>query len=81
MARWFRSEDMAYVSIIVNEDAAHSCIADLGRLGTIQFTDLNPELTAFQRRYVTYMKRIDELERKLSFFGEQVIALFVGWGG
>lgn len=72
MARWFRSEDMAYVSIIVNEDAAHTCISDLGKLGMIQFTDLNPELTAFQRRYVAYIKRIDELERKLSFFGEEV---------
>lgn len=72
MAKWFRSEDMAYVSIIVNEDAAHTCISDLGKLGMIQFTDLNPELTAFQRRYVAYIKRIDELERKLSFFGEEV---------
>ncbi|CAN0445706.1 unnamed protein product, partial [Ectocarpus sp. 12 AP-2014] len=72
MARWFRSEDMAYVSIIVNEDAAHTCISDLGKLGMIQFTDLNPELTAFQRRYVAYIKRIDELERKLAFFGEEV---------
>lgn len=74
MARWFRSEDMAYVSIIVNEDAAHTCISDLGKLGMIQFTDLNPELTAFQRRYVAYIKRIDELERKLAFFGEEVRA-------
>lgn len=60
------------MSIIVNEDSAHSCISDLGKLGMIQFTDLNPELTAFQRRYVAYMKRIDELERKLNFFGEEV---------
>jgi V-type H+-transporting ATPase subunit a len=50
MATWFRSEDMTYVSIIVNEDAALSCISDLGKLGVIQFTDLNPELTPFQRR-------------------------------
>lgn len=63
---------MAYVSIIVNEDAAHTCISDLGKLGMIQFTDLNPDLTAFQRRYVAYIKRIDELERKLNFFGDEV---------
>lgn len=72
MARWFRSEDMAYVSIIVNEDAAHACISDLGKLGCVQFTDLNPDLTAFQRRYVAYMKRIDELERKTNFFRDEV---------
>ena len=29
---------------------------------------LNPDLTPFQRRFVTYVKRCDELERKLRFF-------------
>lgn len=41
MARWFRSEPMEYISLIVNEDAAHDCLADLGRLGVIQFTDVS----------------------------------------
>jgi V-type H+-transporting ATPase subunit a len=59
---------MEYISLIVNEDAAHDCLADLGKLGVIQFTDLNPDLTPFQRRYVSYVKRCDELERKLRFF-------------
>ena len=41
MARWFRSELMEYISIIVNEDAAHDCLADLGKLGVLQFTDVS----------------------------------------
>ena len=72
MARWFRSEPMEYISLIVNEDAAHDCLADLGRMGVIQFTDLNPDLTPFQRRYVSYVKRCDELERKLRFFHHEI---------
>ncbi len=40
MAKWFRSEPMEYISLIVNEDAAHDCLADLGNLGAIQFTDV-----------------------------------------
>ena len=40
MAKWFRSEPMEYISIIMNEDAAHDCLADLGNLGVIQFTDV-----------------------------------------
>jgi len=68
MAKWFRSEPMEYISLILNEDAAHDCLADLGKMGILQFTDLNPELTPFQRRYVSYVKRCDELERKLRFF-------------
>ena len=47
---------------------AHDCLADLGKLGAIQFTELNPNLTPFQRRYVSNVKRCDELERKLRFF-------------
>jgi len=63
---------MEYISLIVNEDAAHDCLADLGRLGCVQFTDLNPDLTPFQRRFVSYVKRCDELERKLRYFSNEI---------
>jgi V-type H+-transporting ATPase subunit a len=62
---------MEYISLIVNEDAAHDTLADLGKLSAIQFTDLNPDLTPFQRRYVSFVRRCDELERKLRFFGNE----------
>jgi len=41
-------------------------------MGVIQFTDLNPDLTPFQRRYVSYVKRCDELERKLRYFSTEI---------
>ncbi|KAJ0404793.1 hypothetical protein P43SY_003469 [Pythium insidiosum] len=66
--KWLRSEEMEYISLIVNEDAAHDCVQKLGGLGVMEFTDLNPELTPFQRRYVSYVKRCDEMERKLRYF-------------
>jgi vacuolar-type H+-ATPase subunit I/STV1 len=44
MAKWFRSEPMEYISLIMNEDAAHDCLADLGKLGVIQFTDVSHAL-------------------------------------
>ena len=40
MAKWFRSEPMEYISIIMNEDAAHECLSTLGNFGAIQFTDV-----------------------------------------
>ena len=56
MAKWFRSEPMEYISIIMNEDAAHDCLADLGKLGAIQFTDVSllppSRLWAMSRRTV-----------------------------
>jgi len=49
MSKWFRSEEMEYISIIVNEDAAHDCLADLGKLGVLQFTDVS-----YQRHLLLY---------------------------
>jgi hypothetical protein len=46
MSRWFRSEPMEYISLIVNEDAAHDCLADLGKLGVIQFTDVSRHIAS-----------------------------------
>lgn len=63
---------MTYVSIIFSEEAASSCIRELGTLGCIQFTDLNPELTPFQRRYVAFIKRCDEIERKIRYVNGEV---------
>lgn len=68
---------MEYVSLIVSEDAAHACIRELGQLGCVQFTDLNPDLTPFQRRYVAYIKRCDEIERKIRYVHAEVKKLGV----
>lgn len=72
MGTWWRSADMAFVSLIISEEAAAACIRELGVLGCIQFQDLNPELTPFQRRYVTYIKRCDEIERKVRYVAGEV---------
>jgi V-type H+-transporting ATPase subunit a len=74
MGSWWRSRDMKYVSLILSEDAAHECVHNLGELSALQFIDLNPEQTAFQRRYVNYVKRCDELERKLRFILKEIEA-------
>jgi V-type H+-transporting ATPase subunit a len=43
----------------------------------VQFTDLNPELTPFQRRYVAFIKRCDEIERKIRYVNGEVVKLGV----
>jgi V-type H+-transporting ATPase subunit a len=63
---------MTYVSLIMSEEAAPACIRELGILGCCQFTDLNPELTPFQRRFVAYIKRCDEIERKIRYINGEV---------
>ena len=77
MGSWWRSEEMTYVSLIMSEEAAPSFVRELGVLGCLQFADLNPELTPFQRRYVAYIKRCDEIERKIRYLNGEVKRLNV----
>ena len=63
---------MSYVSLILSEEAAPAAIRELGALGCFQFIDLNPELTPFQRRYVAFIKRCDEIERKIRYVHGEV---------
>lgn len=73
MSRSLSFSPRALCSLIVNEDAAHAVVSSLGKTGGIvQFLDLNPEATPFQRKFVSYVKRCDELERKLRYFHGQV---------
>ena len=78
MGSWWRSEEMTYVSIILAESAAPACINEIGSLGCMQFTDMTPELTPFQRRFVTNIKRCDELERKIRFVNGEIKKMDVG---
>lgn len=61
---------MDFLSIVVQEELAHACITELGKLGVLQLADLNPNKTAFQRRYVNEISRIDCVERKLRYIEE-----------
>ena len=43
--------------MILQSEAAYNCISELGELGLVQFVDLNPEVSAFQRKFVAEVKR------------------------
>jgi V-type H+-transporting ATPase subunit a len=68
MARWFRSEPMEYISLIVNEDAAHDCLADLGKLGVIQFSDVSSGLFKCKKKSLQTCRRLCDLADALLAF-------------
>uniref|UniRef100_A0A7R9Z4K4 V-type proton ATPase subunit a n=1 Tax=Chlamydomonas euryale TaxID=1486919 RepID=A0A7R9Z4K4_9CHLO len=68
----WRSQEMQLVQLMVPSEAAHDTVAALGSIGMLQFRDLNPEKSAFQRTYATQVKRCDEMGRKLRYLSEQV---------
>lgn len=63
---------MQLVQLIIPSEAAHPTVRELGEIGLVQFKDLNPEKSAFQRAYALQVKRCDEMARKLRFFKEQL---------
>ena len=65
--RMLRSEPMSFVQMIVQYDAARATVEELGNLGSIMFTDMNAGMNAFQRNFVSDLKRCDEVERHLRY--------------
>jgi V-type H+-transporting ATPase subunit a len=59
--------------LILQSEAAYQCVAKLGEIEAVQFLDSNPEMSAFQRKYVAEIKRCDELERILRYIKREAI--------
>ncbi|CAE1280311.1 ATPeV0A [Acanthosepion pharaonis] len=53
-------------------EAAYACVSELGELGLVQFRDLNPDVNAFQRKFVNEVRRCEEMERKLRFLEKEI---------
>ena len=63
---------MALCQLFLQSEAAYACVSELGELGLVQFRDLNPDTSAFQRKFVNEVRRCDEMERKLRFLEKEI---------
>lgn len=72
MGALFRSEEMTLCQLFLQSEAAYACVAELGELGLAQFRDLNPDVSAFQRKFVNEVRRCDEMERKLRYLEKEI---------
>uniref|UniRef100_A0AAR2LLD2 V-type proton ATPase subunit a n=1 Tax=Pygocentrus nattereri TaxID=42514 RepID=A0AAR2LLD2_PYGNA len=68
MGSMFRSEEVCLVQLFLQSGAAYHCVSELGELGIVEFRDLNPNVNAFQRKFVSEVRRCEELEKT---FGER----------
>uniref|UniRef100_A0A914ICX3 V-type proton ATPase subunit a n=1 Tax=Globodera rostochiensis TaxID=31243 RepID=A0A914ICX3_GLORO len=68
-----RSEPLKLCQLIVQRDAAYSCVVELGQYSLVQFKDLNHHLTTFQRTYVREVRRCAEIERCLRYLETEVV--------
>lgn len=61
----FRSEEMQLVQLIVPVEAAHDTVSDLGEVGLMQFRDLNPDKSTFQRTYANQVSGAKHCTRRM----------------
>ncbi|SPP88009.1 V-type proton ATPase 116 kDa subunit a [Drosophila guanche] len=72
MGDMFRSEEMALCQMFIQPEAAYTSVSELGETGCVQFRDLNINVNAFQRKFVTEVRRCDELERKIRYIETEI---------
>ncbi|KAI8062149.1 V-type ATPase, V0 complex, 116kDa subunit family [Gongronella butleri] len=63
---------MSLIQMYIPMEVAQPCIAAMGDMGMVQFRDLNPEVNAFQRSFVSEIRRLDEMERQCRYFQQQL---------
>uniref|UniRef100_A0A8C1W0P9 V-type proton ATPase subunit a n=1 Tax=Cyprinus carpio TaxID=7962 RepID=A0A8C1W0P9_CYPCA len=68
----FRSEEMCLAQLFLQSGSAYDCISELGEMGLVEFRDLNPSVSSFQRRFVSEIKRCEEMERILGYLLREI---------
>uniref|UniRef100_A0A8C8GJU4 V-type proton ATPase subunit a n=1 Tax=Oncorhynchus tshawytscha TaxID=74940 RepID=A0A8C8GJU4_ONCTS len=72
MGSLFRSEEMCLTQLFLQSGSAYDCISELGEMGMVEFRDLNPSVNLFQRKFVTELKRCEEMERILGYLLREI---------
>nr|XP_014281847.1 V-type proton ATPase 116 kDa subunit a-like isoform X2 [Halyomorpha halys] len=72
MGDLFRSEHMSLCQLFIQPEAAYACVSLLGEMGIVQFRDLNSDISAYQRKFVSEVRRCEEIERRLRYIGSEL---------
>ncbi|XP_067329345.1 V-type proton ATPase 116 kDa subunit a 2 isoform X2 [Anolis sagrei] len=72
MSSSFRSEPMCLAQLFLQAGSAYECLSALGERGLAHFRDLNPSTSVFQRKYVSEVKKCEEMERILAYLVQEI---------
>ncbi|XP_073816258.1 V-type proton ATPase 116 kDa subunit a1-like [Musca autumnalis] len=72
MGDMFRSEKMSLCQIFLQPEAAYETIAEFGENGFVEFRDMNGNQTSSQRKFISEIRRCDEMERQINFIRNEI---------
>ncbi len=72
MGSLFRSEPMSLLRLYIDRGSARATVDELGSLGKVQFNDLNPEQSAFQRAFSANVRQCEDMQRRIRFLYAQI---------
>ncbi|XP_073453184.1 V-type proton ATPase 116 kDa subunit a 3 isoform X1 [Aquarana catesbeiana] len=72
MGSLFRGEEMCLAQLYLQSGCEYQCVSELGELGLVEFRDLNQNVNAFQRRYVSEIRRCDDMETTFGYLEQEL---------
>ncbi|XP_018428555.1 PREDICTED: V-type proton ATPase 116 kDa subunit a [Nanorana parkeri] len=72
MGSIFRGEEMCLAQLFLQSGSEYQCVSRLGELGLVEFRDLNQNVNAFHRRYVSEIRRCDDMETTFGYLEQEL---------
>ncbi|KAM6977923.1 V-type proton ATPase 116 kDa subunit a 3-like [Aplochiton taeniatus] len=72
MGALFRSEEVCLVQLFLQSGSAYNCVSELGELGLVEFRDLNTQVNSFQRKFISEVRRCEEMETTFAFLEQEI---------
>ncbi|CAJ0932119.1 unnamed protein product [Ranitomeya imitator] len=72
MGSMFRGEEMCLAQLFLQSGCEYQSVSELGELGLVEFRDLNQNVNAFQRRYVSEIRRCDGMETTFGYLEQEL---------
>jgi len=69
---FLRSDVMSLAQFYIPSEISKQTVGALGELGLVQFRDLNKDVNAFQRAFVSDIRHYDEISRQIRFLKTQI---------
>ncbi|XP_053548332.1 V-type proton ATPase 116 kDa subunit a 3 isoform X1 [Bombina bombina] len=72
MGSMFRGEEVCLAQLFLQNGSEYQCVSELGELGLVEFRDLNQNVNSFQRRFVSEIRRCEDMEKTFGYLEQEL---------